>query len=137
MCLGRCTSGFLKLLWFTCQYVCVSVCPPPQVLITIQWYVSDWLNMFYGFLNQVLAAEGRVCLVFEICHKAMVQPVLEYSSTVWGSSHFSQHKQIGSIQKSAVRLCYNTYSRFSSVSACKTVSVFLPYKVEGTKLNCQ
>ena len=26
--------GFLKLLWFACQYVCVCVCLPPRALIT-------------------------------------------------------------------------------------------------------
>ena len=28
------TPGFLKLLWFTHWYVCVSVCLPPRPLIT-------------------------------------------------------------------------------------------------------
>ena len=29
-----CATGFLKLLWFARQYVCLSLCPPPRVLIT-------------------------------------------------------------------------------------------------------
>ena len=36
---GR-APGFLKLLWFSCQYVCVSVSLPPRALIAsgVIWY---------------------------------------------------------------------------------------------------
>ena len=51
------------------------------------------------------------------CYKAMVCPILEYSSTVWDPHTSVNINRLESIQKSAVRFCYNTYSRFSSVSA--------------------
>ena len=49
------------------------------------------------------------------CYKSMVQPILEYSSTVWDPHTSVNINRLESIQKSVV--CYNTYSRFSSVSA--------------------
>ena len=51
------------------------------------------------------------------CYKAMVRPILEYSSTVWDPHTSVNINRLESIQKSAARFCYNNYSRFSSVSA--------------------
>ena len=48
---------------------------------------------------------------------SMVHPILEYSSTVWDPHTSVNINRLESIQKSAARFCYNTYSRFSSVSA--------------------
>ena len=41
--------GFLKLLWFTCQYVCLY--PPPRALRIgdVILIMCDWLNKFYSF----------------------------------------------------------------------------------------
>ena len=47
----QCAPGFLKLLWFARQYVCV--CPPLRAFITsgVIWRdtMCNWLNKFYGF----------------------------------------------------------------------------------------
>ena len=51
------------------------------------------------------------------CYKTMVCPILEYSSTVWDPHTSVNINILESIQKSAARFCYNTYSRFFSVSA--------------------
>ena len=39
--------GFLKLLWFACWYVCLSVCPPLKPLITSggMWCDIDYVQL--------------------------------------------------------------------------------------------
>ena len=62
----------------------------------------------------------------------MVCPILEYSSTVWDPHTSANINRLESVQKSAARFCYSTYSRFSSVSAmqnCLSLPTLHMYKI--------
>ena len=48
---------------------------------------------------------------------SLVQPKLEYGTTVWYPSTKKEKHQLDMVQRSAARLCLNDYSRESSVSA--------------------
>ena len=60
------------------------------------------------------------------CYQAMVQPILEYSSTVWDPHTSVNINRLESIQKSAARFCYNTYSRFLVYQPLMQNSLSLP-----------
>ena len=63
----------------------------------------------------------------------MVQPILEYSSTVWDPHTLVNIIKLESIQKSAARFCYNTYSRFCSVSAMQNCFCLLTLQCRRNK----
>ena len=53
-------AGYLKIdfVWEVSMCVCVSVCPPPRLLITsgVMWCdmgLCDWLNKFYNFYTSL------------------------------------------------------------------------------------
>ena len=54
------------------------------------------------------------------CYKAMVRPVIEYASPVWDPHTSTNTNLLEAVQRSAARLCYKDYSRFSSVSLMLT-----------------
>jgi len=49
-------------------------------------------------------------------YKAMVRPVMEYASTVWDPHTRININRLENVQRSAARMCYKDFSRFSSVS---------------------
>ena len=62
----RYVCGFLKLLWFMHQCMCVSVCVPPKG-INNQWRdmaMCDWFKKFYGFSLLLIA-------LYDTCHQKM------------------------------------------------------------------
>ena len=46
----------------------------------------------------------------------MVQPIIEYASTVWAPHTLTKVNQLESIQRRAARFCYNDFSTFSSIT---------------------
>jgi len=46
----------------------------------------------------------------------MVYPIIEYAASVWDPYTLSNINKLESIQRRAVRFCYNDFSRFSSVT---------------------
>ena len=51
------------------------------------------------------------------CYKAMVRPIVEYTSPVWDPRTSLNINHLKAIQKPTVRLCFKDYSRFSSVTS--------------------
>ena len=50
----------------------------------------------------------------------MVHPVMEYASSVWDPHTCVNINQLEAVQRSAARMCYKDFSRFSSVSTMLT-----------------
>lgn len=50
-------------------------------------------------------------------YKAMVRPIMEYSSTVWDPHTSTNINNLESVQRSAARMCFRDFSRFSSVTS--------------------
>ena len=50
-------------------------------------------------------------------YKAMVHPIMEYSSTVWDPHTSASINRLEAVQRSTVRTCFRDFSRFSSVMA--------------------
>ena len=53
-------------------------------------------------------------------YKAMVRPIMEYASSVWDPHTCVNINQLEAVQRSATRMCYKDFSRFSSVSTMLT-----------------
>jgi len=60
--------------------------------------------------------DQRLTLNDHIKYKAMVRPIMEYSSTVWDPHTSVNINRLQVVQRSAVRICYKDFSRYSSVS---------------------
>ena len=56
-------------------------------------------------------------LVKSNVYKAMVRPIMEYSSTIWDPHTLVNINRLESVQKHAARMCFKNYSRFSSISS--------------------
>ena len=50
----------------------------------------------------------------------MVRPIMEYASSVWDPHTCVNINQLEAVQRSAARMCYKDFSRFSSVSTMLT-----------------
>ena len=50
-------------------------------------------------------------------YKAMVRPIMEYSSTIWDPHTSVNINRVESIQRYAARMCFRNYSRYSSVTS--------------------
>ena len=50
-------------------------------------------------------------------YKAMVHPIMEYSLTVWDPHTSANINRLEAVQRSAARMCFRDFSRFSSVTA--------------------
>ena len=83
-------SGFLKLLWFAHQYVCVSVCPPLRALITsgVIWCDIGRVRLVKQVLRLSPAFKGTVrCL--QSCSSTHKDDVIYYVNVIvrvcdWG-----------------------------------------------------
>src|SRR5207245_10630577 len=54
--------------------------------------------------------------VKETAYKAIVRPLLEYSSSVWDPYQVGQINAIEMVQRKAARFCLNRYQKMDSVS---------------------
>ena len=64
-------------------------------------------------------------LVKRNVYKAMVRPIMEYSSTIWDPHTSVDIDRLESVQKYTARMCFKNYFRFSSVTSMLT-SLNLP-----------
>ena len=55
-------------------------------------------------------------LVKSNIYKAMVRPIMEYSSTIWDPHTSVNINRVESVQRYAARMCFRNYSRYSSVT---------------------
>ena len=56
-------------------------------------------------------------LVKSNIYKAMVRPIMEYSSTIWDPHTSVNINRVESVQRYAARMCFRNYSRYSSVTS--------------------
>ena len=57
----------------------------------------------------------------------MITPVIEYASPVWDPHTATNINLLEPVQRSAARLCFKDYDRFSSVSS---MLIYFPWKPE-------
>ena len=70
-------------------------------------------NATRGFLQR------NIRLIKEICYKLMIQPIIEYTSTIWAPHLQNDILKLESIQHSyrSARFVLNDYARLSSVTS--------------------
>src|SRR5271170_1986824 len=64
-----------------------------------------------------LALSQTTTLVKEAAYKAVVRPLLEYSSSVWDPHQTGQIKAVEMVQRRAARFCLSRYQKTDSVSS--------------------
>jgi hypothetical protein len=78
-------------------------------------YITNKANGVLYVTKQALSRSSQS--VKEQAYKAIVRPVLEYSSSVWDPYQVGQIHALEMIQRRAARFCLNRYQRLDSVSA--------------------
>ena len=69
-------------------------------------------------------------------YKAMVRPIMEYSSTIWDPHTSVNIICLESVQRHAARMCFKNYSRYSSVTTMLAdLNLPILYKIEETEQN--
>ena len=105
-----------------------------QTLVTVSDYkylglnISDNLN-WNTHLNSIINKANKVLYVTKLtlsrsstsvkdaAYKAIIRPLLEYSSSVWDPHQAGQINTIEKIQRKAARFCLNRYNKTDSVSS--------------------
>ena len=83
---------------------------------------NDHINQITSKATKVKAFLHRnlhQCLPSVKCniYEAMVRPILECSSNVWDPHTSNYINRLEAVQRSATRMCFNNFSRYSSVTA--------------------